>query len=175
MIVAGQLGRKPAADAAAVYEYVIFRVLPGEGFVDELRVVHELRFAALAGAFAEAAVVDHHHFVPVAGEIAGELAPALDAAGIAVKIQQNAFGRCYRKMKAVDAHARRRLKKQFLERLVVAEYEIRLQFLRFENEPFLDKIHQEQQQQVTGNDVYDRWGHVSLPRRAPLRARTRLP
>ena len=110
LIVGGYFGRKAAADAAAVHQYMVFGILDKQLAVYILHVTEYIVLAAFARAFAETAVIHQHHIVIVAVKIAGVFGPAFYAAGIAMKIQDQSLRIGAVKVQAIDAHPGRHIK-----------------------------------------------------------------
>jgi len=70
-----------------------------------------------------------------------------------MKIQYEPLRFGHMKMKTVDTYSRRYIKKKFFEWKIILVLEIMPQFLRFENEPFLQQVSQQKQEEVTGDDI----------------------
>ncbi len=140
MVVAGNAGSKAAADAAPIYDDMIFGVLLYKRLIHELHIAQHFPFAALAGAFPEAAIIHQHHVVVIPVKILGILCPSFDAAGIAMEIKDKA-GRCFAvKMQPVDAHPGLYIKEVFAKRNIIPELEIPFQLLWLEDEALLQEI-----------------------------------
>lgn len=123
-IVCRYFAGKATANAAAIHDNVVLGVLLQQRIVYKLHISKHFLFATFACAFAKAAVIYHHHIIIIAVEIAGIFGPAFYTAAIAVEIEDEALGRCAKEMQAVDAHAGRYIKKQFVKRHIVFELEI---------------------------------------------------
>lgn len=101
---------KAAADAASIYDDVVFGVFSDQNIINELHVVQHVFFAAFAGTFAKAPVIYQHYIVTIAVKITRILSPAFYAAGVAMKIKDQSFGIGAVKVESVNAHARRNIK-----------------------------------------------------------------
>ena len=139
-IVRRNFCRKAAADAASVYDDMVFGVFAGEHIINKLHIIQHVFFAAFAGAFAKAAVIDQYHIIIVTVKITGILSPSLYAAGIAMKIQDQSFGIGAVEVQPADTYTRRNIKKQFIERDIVPELKIGRQLFWFENKPVLHQV-----------------------------------
>lgn len=125
-IIGSQFGGKTTAHAAAVNDQMVFGIGLFQGVVYELHIGQHLFFRALAGTLAEAPVIDQHHIIIEPVKIAGIFGPTLDAAGIAVKVEDQSFRVRPVKMQAIDAHTGFGVKKKFGKRGIVTEFKIGL-------------------------------------------------
>lgn len=66
------------------------------------------------------------------------------------------------KMKSVDPHTGGYIKKEFFKREIILVLEIMPQFLRFENEPLLQQVSQQQEEQVASDDIKECGGQGSV-------------
>lgn len=131
---------KATANAAAIQDNVMLRVLYQQCVVHKLHIAQHLFFTALAGAFSKAAVVHHHYIIIIPVKVAGIPGPALYAPRIAMKIEYKP-GRFFPvKMQPVDTYARFHIKKIFPEGQVIFKLEILLQLFRLEDKPLLQEI-----------------------------------
>lgn len=160
-VVRGHLYGKAASEAASVHDKMVFGILGGQGFVNELHIVQHFLFTPLPGAFTKAAVVHQHHVVIVAVKIAGIFCPALDASRVAVEIEDQSFRLRAVKVQAVDAYAWLHVKVHFAERGIVAELEFLRQLFRLENEVILQEINSKGKQGDASDDIVDNAGHWS--------------
>ena len=139
LVVRSDLCGKSTADTAAIKDKIVFRTLLLERVIYELHIGQHLFFASFTGAFSKAPVIHHHHIIIVAVEVAGIFGPALDAAGISVEIENNAFGVFPVKMEAVDPYAGLDIEEELFEGNIVFELEIGRQPFRFEDEFILNE------------------------------------
>jgi hypothetical protein len=155
LVVGGDFGGKAAADAAPVDEYIMLRVLGEQLVVDKLHIAHDVMFAAFAGAFAKAAIIDQHHIVIIPVKIAGIFGPSFYAAGIAVEVKDQSFGMFPVKMQAIDANAGADIEKQFFEGNIVFKQEVLAEFFGLKNKPVLYEIRQYGKQDDTEDDIQE--------------------
>lgn len=123
-VIAGELTGKAAAQASSVHDQVVFRETGEQVVVYKLHVVQHCFFIALAGAFAKTPVIHQHHIIIIPVKIFGITGPALDAAGIAVKVKDETFGIFPEKMKAVDPDPRFNIKKVLPEGYIIFENKV---------------------------------------------------
>jgi hypothetical protein len=155
LVFGSHFGGKATAHAASIYNDVMFGILLRQPAVNKLHIAEHFFFTALAGAFAESAVIHQHHIIFVAVKITGIFGPAFNAPGIAVKIEDESFGIVAVKMQGIDADTRRNIKKIFLEGYIVPELKILFQFFRFKDQSFLYKICNDTEQYNAGYDIPD--------------------
>lgn len=134
MVIRSDLRGKSAADTASIEDQVILGALFFEPVVYELHIGQHLFFTSFAGAFSEATVIHHHYIIIVPVEIACVPGPTLDAAGIAVEVEDDAFGVFPVKMEAIDPYAGLDIEEELFEGNIVFELEIGGQPFRFEDE-----------------------------------------
>lgn len=153
MVIRSDLCGKSAADAAPIEDEVILGTLFFECVIHELHIGQHLFFASFAGTFSESPVIHHHHIIIVAVEVAGIFCPAFDAAGIAMEVENNAFGVFPVKMQAVDPYTRFDIEEELFERDIVFELEIGWQPFRFEDEFILYEKSNDAECGNSGDDI----------------------
>lgn len=140
VVVGREPRREAAAHASSIQQYVVFGVLDFQLVVDVLHIGQHIFLRPLARALAETTVVYQQYIIIIPEKILCIFCPSLDAARIAVEVQDESF-RCFtHKMQRIDANARRRVEEEFGERTIIFELEISFQLLRLENKPLLQKI-----------------------------------
>lgn len=152
-VIGCDLACKTAADAAAVYNDMMFGILLQQCFVNKLHVAQHFPFAPFAGAFSKAAVVYKHHIVVVAVKVHRIFGPALDASAVAMKIEDQSGRVIAVKMEAIDPDAGLNIKEIFAEGDLVSEFEILPELLGFENEIILEEIGKYREQGNAGKDI----------------------
>lgn len=153
LVIAGQFGGETTSHAPAIHDEMVLRVLIPEAVIYKLHIPQHFLFAPLAGTLSETPVIHEHHIIVITVKIPCVTGPALDAAGIAVKIQDQAFGILPVKMKGIDADPGFDIKKILPEGGVIPELEILPEFLRLENEFFLQKIGQDGKSGDADDDI----------------------
>lgn len=156
IVITGEFGGETASHTAAINDQVIFRVLIFQAVINELHVSQHFLFTSFAGAFPEAPVIHQHHIIIIAVKIPCITGPALYAAGIAMKIEDEPLGFFPVKMQSVDPHPRFNIKEVFPERGVIPELKILPEFLGFENEFFLQEIGQYRETGDADDDIPDK-------------------
>lgn len=152
-VITGYFGGETTAQAPAIYQDMIFRMHRRQGVVYKLHIAQHIVLTPFAGAFSKTPVIHQYHIISELQKITGIFCPALDTAGIAMKIQYEPLWFGYMKMKAVDTYSRRYIKKEFFERKIILVLEIMPQFLRLKNQPLLQEVGQQKKQEVTGDDI----------------------
>ncbi len=137
LVIARNLAGKPAAQTAAIHQNMVFRVLLQQRFIYKLHICKHLVLASFARAFAESAVVHQYNVIIVPVKIRCILCPAFDAAGVAVEIEDETFGRFSVEMESVDANTGCNVEEQFLEGDIILKPELAVQLLRLKNKPIL--------------------------------------
>ncbi len=121
MVIRSKLGSKAAAHAPAIEHQVVFRVFAFRvSYTNCISFEHGM-LASFTGTFTKPPVINQHHIIIIAVKILGVFGPALDTAGVSMKIQDQSGRLLPEKMEAVDANAFFHIKKQFTERRIIAE------------------------------------------------------
>ncbi len=162
LIVGCQFGGKAAADAAPVYDQVVFGVFFYQCLVNELNIVEHFLLGSFSGAFPKTAIVYQHHIIVVPVKIAGIFCPAFDASCISMEIKNEALGLFTIKMEAIDPYARLYIEEQLFKWRVVAKFEVGVQLLRLKYEFLLDEIGSNAKQYDAGQDIPDQWHGIKM-------------
>lgn len=155
MIIRSQFGGKTTAQTPAVNNQMIFRVLLFQPVIYKLHIIQHFLFTPGPGTFAKPPVIHQHHIIIIPVKIFGITRPSLYTAAVAVKIQYQSAGILPVKMEPVDPYARLYIKKILPEGNIIPEQEVLLQFLRFEDEYFLEKISQQGKCGDSAGDIPD--------------------
>ena len=153
VVVGSDLGCKPAPEAPSVYDDVLLYILHAQRIVYKLQVAQHACFVAFAGAFAKSTVIHQYHIIIVAVKIARILRPAFDAAGVAMKVQDQSLGLLAVKMQSVDPYTLLYLKIQFFERNIVFEFKISPQLFRLEDKFLLNEIEDNDERNIAIDDI----------------------
>lgn len=160
VVIAGEFGGKAAADTAAIHDHVVFGILFFQRIVNELHVAEHVFFTALAGAFAESAVIYQHHIIIVPVEITGIFGPAFYAAGVAMKIKDKPMRRFTEKVKTVYTYTGFHIKEIFAEWDIIHETEILFKPFGLEYKTFLQEVSSNRQYGDAADDIPDYIGQV---------------
>lgn len=153
-VLGGEFGGEAAAQASAIDDDLGFRIIFLQGIIHVLHITQHGIFAALAGAFPKPPVVYQHHIIIIPVEIPGIFGPALDAAGVAMEIEDHPMRIIAVEMEAVDADARLYVKEQFAKGDIIHVLEILGELFRFEDEFLLYQVADHHEGEVNGaNEV----------------------
>ena len=124
IVIGSQFCRESAADTATVYNHMLFIIRPCKRLINKLHIGQHFLFTAWPGAFPESAVVNKYYVIIVTIKITGIFRPALNAAGITMKIENKSCGIFPVEMQRVYTHALLDIEEIFFERDIIPELEI---------------------------------------------------
>lgn len=152
-VVGGKLCSETTAQASAIQDHVMFRILFTQRGIHELHVPEHILLRALPGALAEATVIYQHHIIVVPVEILCIPRPSLDAPGIPMEVQDEACRLLTEEMQGIDADPRLHIEEIFPEWRIILELKVGLQLLRLEYEFLLEEIDRQDQERETAQNV----------------------
>ena len=158
-----QLGRKTAAQAPSIYDYMIFIVLGLQRIINELHIIQHLLLAPLTRAFTKAPVIHQHHIIMIAVKIPGILGPSFNATCITMKIKYQAMRVLHMKVQAIDTHTFLHIKKQLPEWHIIFIQKILPKLFRLEDEFLLHQVNNDDKHCIAGDDIYNKcWRQSAL-------------
>ena len=126
--------------------------------VYNLHIVQHFLFTSFPGAFSEATVIHQHHVIIVAVKITRIFGPSFNASRIAMEIQNQASRIIPVKVQTINADTRFDVKKIFAEWDIIFKLKVPFKLFRFEDEFFLEEIHQQVKDRDAGNNIPEKAG-----------------